>query len=368
MKEGKKRICIVTPCHWSGSFGGSEQQISLLLEALTASEKYDITYLAREADPQFKPSGYKIEKIKFRRSTMRVGNMLDAVPLLRKLSQIRPDVIYQRVGGAYTGVSAYYAKKNRCRMVWHIACDTNVQPLSMQTIKSSNVFSRYLEKKVLEYGLENCSSIIAQTAQQAEMLFRYYGKTSKVIPNFQPVPPVPDKSEWPIKVIWVANLKVKKRPEVFLQLARDFKAYKDVQFLMIGRASGDAWCRELIASVNDIETLKYLGEKTQDEVNNLLSDSHIFVNTSMYEGFPNTFIQAWMRQVPVVSLDVDPDRIFETNNIGYCAGSYENLRDKLGQLIRDRNLRATMGVSAREHAIKKHSGANIQSIIQELSA
>ena len=31
------------------------------------------------------------------------------------------------------------------------------------------------------------------------------------------------------------------------------------------------------------------------------------VNTSDYEGFSNTFIQAWMRRVPIASLHVDPD-------------------------------------------------------------
>ncbi len=128
------------------------------------------------------------------------------------------------------------------------------------------------------------------------------------------------------------------------------------------------WCRDLVASANDIETLEYLGEKTQDEVNDILSSAHIFVNTSMYEGFPNTFIQAWMRQVPVVSLDVDPDNVFRAEKIGYCAGSYENLRDRVELLIRDRSLREAMGASAREHAIKKHSCTNIQSIIQILSA
>ena len=71
--------------------------------------------------------------------------------------------------------------------------------------------------------------------------------------------------------------------------------------------------------------LQYLGEVSQDEVNRRLREGHILVNTSRYEGFSNTFVQAWMRRVPVVSLTVDPDNILVRENIGFCSGTFKNL-------------------------------------------
>ena len=56
-------------------------------------------------------------------------------------------------------------------------------------------------------------------------------------------------------------------------------------------------------------------------MNRLLARSHIFVNTSTHEGFPNTFIQSWLREVVVVSLQVDPDQVLERQQVGIAAGS-----------------------------------------------
>ena len=39
--------------------------------------------------------------------------------------------------------------------------------------------------------------------------------------------------------------------------------------------------------------------------------SKILINTSSFEGFPNTFVQAWANGVPVISLKVDPDNIIK---------------------------------------------------------
>ncbi len=55
----------------------------------------------------------------------------------------------------------------------------------------------------------------------------------------------------------------------------------------------------------------FCGAISQQEVNAELANAHVLVNTSLYEGFPNTFIQAWMRRTVVVSLNVNPDGIFD---------------------------------------------------------
>ena len=173
-----------------------------------------------------------------------------------------------------------------------------------------------MEKRSIEFGLRHAHQIVTQTEQQATLLQRHYGRTADaVIPNFHPkATEVIDKSG-SISVLWVANFKPWKQPEVFVRIAAALSDLRDVHFYMVGlqaTGSGDrAWNHGLMTAIGRTPNLTYLGSQSQAEVNRLLARSHIFVNTSLYEGFPNTFIQAWQRKVPVVSLHVNPDCVLD---------------------------------------------------------
>jgi len=109
--------------------------------------------------------------------------------------------------------------------------------------------------------------------------------------------------------------------------------------------------------------LEYLGEKPIEDVNKVLCGAHVFVNTSKYEGFPNTFIQAWLRKVPVVSLNVDPDDVLKKEKIGFHSKNFNQMVKDTTKLIKDERLRNNMGERAQKYTSKNHSLANIQKIV-----
>lgn len=369
----KKKLCIITPSHWTAGYGGAEQQVRLFLDELISQDHFDITYVARKVDRKFVPAGYRVDAIRSNWFALKIGYakfgyVLDTRELLRILNEVRPDVIYQRIGCEYTGIAAYYAKRNDCKMVWHVSSDSNVLPFHLDKKTSRSFVTRYVEKKMLEYGINNSDRIIVQTEWQAHALNKYYRVSSScLIPNFQPVPNAPRKEKSPIKIIWVANIKPKKQPEIFIKLANEFKSRDDVRFVMVGRCGSSGWYRSILNQIRDSGIIEYLGEISQDEVNARLDESHILVNTSTYEGFPNTFIQAWMREVPVVSLEVDPDNILDKEGLGFCSRNYEAMREQMAALITNEDLRSRMGRRAREYAIRRHSLNNIKEIIKEVS-
>jgi glycosyltransferase involved in cell wall biosynthesis len=301
----------------------------------------------------------------------RFGYIMDAVPLYRALRRIAPHALYQRVACGYTGICAWYARRHGAHLTWHVASDSDVIPRHL--VSGRNPLRSALEKRSVEYGIRNAEHIVAQTQRQAELLHENYGrKVDLVIPNFHPLPEETINKDPPLAVIWIANFKPLKQPEVFVRLAASLRDLKDVRFVMVGApatGTGDRqWNQTLMANIQSTPNLEYRGQQSQREVNELLAHSHIYVNTSEFEGFANTFIQAWMRDVAVVSLHVNPDGVLDRERVGIHAGSEEELTHAVRRLIDDTALRADYVARGRLYATQSHSIKNAQRLVQLIDA
>jgi glycosyltransferase involved in cell wall biosynthesis len=337
-----------------------------LVDLLVAHGGFEITYLARRVNPSFSSSEYSIICVGNEHGIRRHSFLFDARRLLSALNSIRPEVILQRVGCAYTGIAAYYGRCNSCKTIWYVASDKDVCP-SLCKFSLNYIFFRFLDKKALEYGINHVHYIIAQTEHQGDLLHQYYGRRPNVIiPNFHPFPQEVFEKGKEIRVVWIANMKPLKQPEVFLRIAKDLRNIKGIKFIMIGRALNTKWDREMLKEMSALENLEYLGERSLKEVNEVLARAHIFVNTSTYEGFPNTFIQAWMRKVPVVSLNVNPDNIIDRNRIGFFSKTYNQMVKDVARLIQDSKLQHDMGERAQTFAFDNFSMKNAEKIIHML--
>jgi glycosyltransferase involved in cell wall biosynthesis len=365
------RVSIVLPSHWSMRQGGAEYQANILACELV-KRGHEVSWLARLVPPAGKFQDYPIHEIvqRFNYKWTKPNFFFGAIQLTRKLEEIKPDVIYQRVGCAYTGITARYAKQSGCGMVWHVARDDEVTPVRLGKLLK-NPF-RFFEKNFLEYGVRNAKKIIIQTPAQGELLDRYYGRTDGIlIPNFHPVPEVIPPKQTPYKVVWVANFKKVKRPDLYLDLVSRFANSTDVQFVMIGAApdSKTAWQQNLAARIKEIPNLQYLGKLPQEEVNKKLAEAHVLVNTSAFEGLPNTFIQAWMRKLVVLSLSVNPGNFLDDSSLGGCAeGDLDALEARLRAYLDQPEKLQADGEYASQFACKTFSEANLNKLVEEVLA
>ncbi len=368
MSISKKRLCIILPAHWAAAFGGAEYQARCLIDAIREANSFEITYLARDTNPKFNTKQYKIYNVGINNFLRRYATFFDAIKLFMALKSIAPDVIYQRVGCSYTGVAAWYAKKNRCNMIWHVALDTDL--MDFQGNFSPRSILKYVEFLFMQYGIRNCSKIITQTKFQDKLLYRRFGrKADWVVPNFHHNPTEVLDKKLPIKIVWVANLKPFKRPELFVNLANQFKTCRDIKFILIGEPHHKKqWLDLLFQKINNASNVEYMSNMSFHDVNEILAKSHIFVNTSLYEGFPNTFIQAWMRCVPVVSLSINPDGVLNNKNIGICSGTFEQLIKDVKKLVEDSSFREKMGRQAKKYVMKTHSMQNANKIIELMNS
>jgi glycosyltransferase involved in cell wall biosynthesis len=208
----------------------------------------------------------------------------------------------------------------------------------------------YRDKVLYLWGLKRSDAFVVQNRTQQDMLSRYFGKTSTIINNG--LPPADRISRSEGFVLWVGSMRKVKNPMMFVELAR---RNPESRFVMVGGnpLQRDAFYDEVSAEIRKVPNLQYLGFLPFGEVEKLFERASLFVNTSTIEGFPNTFLQAWCRGVPVVSTtSVNPDDLITKHNLGAVV---ENI-DEMAEAVR-RHQNGGLGVRPEE--IKKFFDENL---------
>src|SRR5260221_1608868 len=109
-----------------------------------------------------------------------------------------------------------------------------------------------------------------------------------------------------IDVLWVSNIRREKRPDRILELAQRLP---EARIHMVGGSLPDeeSLFRDVKQAAAARSNVSFHGRLSYWGANRLYGRAKLLVNTSDVEGFPNSYLQAWIRGVPVVTL-IDPDR------------------------------------------------------------
>lgn len=347
--------------------GGSEYQVQLLMEHLVGRSDLEIYFVTNRVAGNFDPKGYEIVKISETFGVRRYGLFFDAPGLYRILQRLRPDVILQVIGSAHTGIAAFYAARYGCKLVFRVTDEMSLRPTPISWRRPHH----RLERALLDYGIRRATTVVAQTEAQRKLLADRFGRGDAVIVrNFHPLPKErPAKDRRSKRVLWIANLKRIKNPEAFLRLAGRFTARQDVEFVILGApADHPAWVQSVEEQIRACPNVHYAGGVPPAEVNAQLASAHLLVNTSDTEGFSNTFIQAWARDVPVVSLRVDPDGVFSSCSPSLLAGSEERLAELVALLLDDDELRERIAAGCRRVALEHYTEDNAERLVEILVA
>jgi glycosyltransferase involved in cell wall biosynthesis len=166
--------------------------------------------------------------------------------------------------------------------------------------------------------------VLAQTDHQVGLLDRNYRRLAAVAPMALDVPATaPSHASRDIDVLWVANLRALKRPELFVELAHRLPRHRF--HLVGGPVEGELEVhRALLAAAATVPNLTLHGRVGFADTLALFARARMFVSTSLIEGFPNTFLQAWAREVPSASF-FDPDGVVERERLGTRVDSFDAL-------------------------------------------
>jgi glycosyltransferase involved in cell wall biosynthesis len=286
--------------------------------------------------------------------------------LCAALRRANADVYYVSCAGVEVGRVALWAARNARRMIFRVASDVDCDPgRVLRNIHAARGISYWRDRKLYEYGLRRAAAVLAQTLVQQTLLRKNYGVDSAVASMLvdSPERDLP-LSERDISLLWISNIQQLKRPELFLELAQRLPG---CQAAMVGGSlpKTDDLFRHVGATAARFDNLAFHGRLPYRATNQLFDRARLFVNTSEIEGFPNTFLQAWVRGIPVVSF-FDPDSIIRREGLGYAVASLDEMARAAEVLTTDAE--AWLEVSARCRAYMARRYGEDQVLAPYLSA
>lgn len=312
-------------------FGGKEVQFYLLTKELSSNLNFSINVLTGDRNLKSR----RIERynnlklyISLPIKNKYVNKIKGIINFLLTLIQMNPDIVIQRGGGILTGLSALYSKIFRKKFIFSIAHRNDVIKMG----------KKGLMRLFHWYGISNADYIIAQNFQQIQDYERW--KKKKIF-NIKLI-----MSGYQIKsydlnnkkyILWVSRADKWKRPELFIKLTDKFPTIK---FLMICSKGKDKnYWNQIYFKAKKRKNIKFYEFIPFHKIDKTFNKAKIFINTSTFEGFPNTFIQSLLNGTPIISLNVDPDDFLILNKCGFnCKDDFKKLVKYLKLLLDDDKL------------------------------
>lgn len=369
--DAAPHVCFV--CPYIGPYlepgsgthaGGAERQQHLLATHLREN-CWEVSFVAFEDDGQRREriDGFDCWKTLPRtngvRSTPRV-----LLSLVRTLRSVEADVFYVRGNPPLCILTSYCCWLLGKRLVYVVANDSNVELSRLAGHHS--MFERTLPKLSYLDAMRRADRVVAQTDHQHDVLENVFGIDATVVPNGYTVPEETELVSAKARdyVLWVGSLDPdQKRPERLLELANRLP---EVEFRVVGWTEDDDYRESLVDRMSERPNLTFEGFVPPDEIDRYYREAVALVNTSAYEGFPNTFLEAWRFGVPVVSLEAVLDGVLEREAVGVHAGSMDELERAVATLWNDRERAARLGESGRRHLEDNYALETVASTYADL--
>ncbi len=320
--------------HSDGHIGGVERQTNLMARWLVrrGHEVSVIVWGQNDAPQEQTIDGVRV--ISLCRESDGVPGLRFFVPrwssLIRALRRANADIYYQNCAEYVTGQVALWTGLAGRRFVYSVASDTDCDP-------ELPALSSLRERWLYRYGLRNADAVIAQTSAQQQMLHVGFARKSTVLPmpcETLPRPVNVESQDTADGVVsWIGRLDPVKRPEAVVDISAEVP---DLQFHVIGPPGGSVQYQTQIKEHFETSANALLmGPVDFSAVRSIYERSALLLSTSKFEGFPNTFLEAWSCGCPVVST-VDPDGVISRHGLGLSSPEISQLPDLVRKVAKDR--------------------------------
>ena len=336
----------------NNEIGGAELQLYTMATELAKDEHYDVSFIMGDFDQPLVEirEGVKLYKLMLPRSIAYVRTVVEYASLWKLLKKIDADIYVQRAAGMITGVISLFCKAHGKQFIYMVAHDQDVSGTKPSWMPGGIV--GLIDWKLFQVGLLTATQVVVQHERQMKALRNRHRVEGCIRPSAHRIVSLSNDVQRDI-ILWIARCERWKQPEIFIEMA---KKYPWEKFVMICPAANDlAYFKTVNAVADGISNIEFIDFVPYHKVYDYFRRSKLFVNTSVSEGFPNTFVQASMCGTPILSLAVNPDGIFDKHRIGvYCENDAVKLRGEVGHLLTNSLLWTELSINARAYALKYH--------------
>jgi glycosyltransferase involved in cell wall biosynthesis len=321
-------------------FGGAEVDLYLLATELSKDRNFEVSFVVGDYG---QPLVETYENITVVKSVNVKHNLfLGGWRIWKALSKANAHIYMSEASSLGTALNAFFCKCHGKKFVYRTAHE--------QECDGTYIQQHWFRGKAFLWALRHANTVITQNQEDVEKLLTATGVSSQVIRNAHILPSLMQQQR--DTILWVARNADFKRPQLFLDLAEQFP---DEKFVMIcSKAWGDQNYGQLVARAKTIKNLEFFPLVPFQKISDYFRRAKVFVCTSQAEGFPNTYIHAWINAIPVLSLEVNPDGIFDKFACGICCnGDFGRLVESLRSVLTE-NRYIELGRNARKYAEEHH--------------
>lgn len=270
--------------------------------------------------------------------------------LLKALRAADADVYYYNLGDLVLGQIVSWAAWKGKATVYSVSS----QPKCMRDLRGVLSFR---ERLFYRYGLRNVQKIIVQTKTQADLIRQEYGRETDFLPmpcrdlsvnHGFASPPEPSSSP---RVLWVGRFSAEKRPDWILETAA---RCPNIHFDVIGQANQNTeYSKTFMSQARSLSNVTLHGVVQHDDMGSYYRKAKAVFCTSIFEGFPNVFLEAWSVGLPAVTT-FDPDSVVSQEGIGLVGKTVGDLSGSLTRLLSDQTLWKKCSENARSYFVRNH--------------
>jgi glycosyltransferase involved in cell wall biosynthesis len=253
--------------------------------------------------------------------------------VFKALKKCKPDYLYESIPFWGSFIHSFFCKILGITHVIRISNDNLLDKRLMNTASKAHQF-------FLFWGLRTCDVILSQNEYQYQTLKTKF-PNKRILKIHNPI--VIEKSHLKPKTehekgyfAWLANFRYQKNLRLLHEIAL---LLPNETFKVAGSPNKniDEESSTYLQKLKELPNVEILGPVKRNSLYTFLKDAKYLLNTSRYEGFSNTFLEAMVAGTPILTTPaVNPDKIISKNNLGIVYENPEDLKELLSNISQEK--------------------------------